>query len=86
MRIVGDQGEIAMKGDVVREADQEVGVDPLGQEDVTRNVEEGRAVEIADVEKAGTGIDGEVRNVEDNIAVRGGLKLISDLSGTTCWE
>ena len=68
-----------MKDDAVRELDQEVGADHLGMEDVGRNVEEDREVEIADDEKAQTDMNAEVRNVEDNIAVRGGLILISDV-------
>ena len=75
MRIEEDLEEIAMVGDDVREADH--GVDH--QADVARNVGEDREVETADVGEAGTDMIGEVRNIEDNIVVRGGLILISDL-------
>jgi hypothetical protein len=77
MRIEEDHGEIAMKDVVVREADLEVGADH--QADVARNVGEDREVETVDVGEAETDMIGEVRNIEDNIVVRGGLILISDL-------
>lgn len=81
MRIEKNLEEIAMKGDDVRAADQEVGADHL--EDVARNAEEDHVAGTTDVTEAETDIIGvaetEFRDIEDSIVVRGGLTLISHL-------